>query len=341
MNDDIESSEDELFEYKSIVVDKGQQPLRVDRFLMDRLNQISRNKIQRIAKGGGLSVNDECVKSNYKVKADDTVVVSLPHEKEQIEILPENIPLDIVFEDDDVLVINKPAGLVVHPGYGNHTGTLVNALAFHFKNLPVREEPDRPGIVHRLDKGTTGLMVVAKSDIAMTNLAKQFFDRTSQRHYWALVWGEPDPLEGIIEGNIGRSLKDRKVMTVFQDGEFGKTAVTSYKTLEKLGYVSLIECKLETGRTHQIRAHFKWIGHPLFGDVEYGGNRIMKGTTFNKFKQFVDNNLKILPRQALHAKTLGFAHPVTGKWMQFDSELPEDMTQVIERWENYIKNRPQ
>lgn len=341
MNDDIESSEDELFEYKSIVVDKGQQPLRVDRFLMDRLHQISRNKIQRIAKGGGLSVNDECVKSNYKVKADDTVVVSLPHEKEQIEILPENIPLDIVFEDDDVLVINKPAGLVVHPGYGNHTGTLVNALAFHFKNLPVREEPDRPGIVHRLDKGTTGLMVVAKSDIAMTNLAKQFFDRTSQRHYWALVWGEPDPLEGIIEGNIGRSLKDRKVMTVFQDGEFGKTAVTSYKTLEKLGYVSLIECKLETGRTHQIRAHFKWIGHPLFGDVEYGGNRIMKGTTFNKFKQFVDNNLKILPRQALHAKTLGFAHPVTGKWMQFDSELPEDMTQVIERWENYIKNRPQ
>ena len=195
--------------------------------------------------------------------------------------------------------------------------------------------------MHRLDKGTTGLMVVAKSDIAMTNLAKQFFDRTSQRHYWALVWGEPDPLEGIIEGNIGRSLKDRKVMTVFQDGEFGKTAVTSYKTLEKLGYVSLIECKLETGRTHQIRAHFKWIGHPLFGDVEYGGNRIMKGTTFNKFKQFVDNNLKILPRQALHAKTLGFAHPVTGKWMQFDSELPEDMTQVIERWENYIKNRPQ
>tara|TARA_B110000967_G_C18841485_1_gene539592 strand:- start:263 stop:1288 length:1026 start_codon:yes stop_codon:yes gene_type:complete len=341
LNDDIESSEDELFEYKSIVVDKGQQPLRVDRFLMDRLHQISRNKIQRIAKGGGLSVNDECVKSNYKVKADDTVVVSLPHEKEQIEILPENIPLDIVFEDDDVLVINKPAGLVVHPGYGNHTGTLVNALAFHFKNLPVREEPDRPGIVHRLDKGTTGLMVVAKSDIAMTNLAKQFFDRTSQRHYWALVWGEPDPLEGIIEGNIGRSLKDRKVMTVFQDGEFGKTAVTSYKTLEKLGYVSLIECKLETGRTHQIRAHFKWIGHPLFGDVEYGGNRIMKGTTFNKFKQFVDNNLKILPRQALHAKTLGFAHPVTGKWMQFDSELPEDMTQVIERWENYIKNRPQ
>mgnify|MGYP006080242557 FL=1 len=341
MNDDIESSEDELFEYKSIVVDKGQQPLRVDRFLMDRLHQISRNKIQRIAKGGGLSVNDECVKSNYKVKADDRVVVSLPHEKEQIEILPENIPLDIVFEDDDVLVINKPAGLVVHPGYGNHTGTLVNALAFHFKNLPVREEPDRPGIVHRLDKGTTGLMVVAKSDIAMTNLAKQFFDRTSQRHYWALVWGEPDPLEGIIEGNIGRSLKDRKVMTVFQDGEFGKTAVTSYKTLEKLGYVSLIECKLETGRTHQIRAHFKWIGHPLFGDVEYGGNRIMKGTTFNKFKQFVDNNLKILPRQALHAKTLGFAHPVTGKWMQFDSELPEDMTQVIERWENYIKNRPQ
>lgn len=341
MNDDIESSEDELFEYKSIVVDKGQQPLRVDRFLMDRLHQISRNKIQRIAKGGGLSVNDECVKSNYKVKADDTVVVSLPHEKEQIEILPENIPLDIVFEDDDVLVINKPAGLVVHPGYGNHTGTLVNALAFHFKNLPVREEPDRPGIVHRLDKGTTGLMVVAKSDIAMTNLAKQFFDRTSQRHYWALVWGEPDPLEGIIEGNIGRSSKDRKVMTVFQDGEFGKTAVTGYKTLEKLGYVSLVECKLETGRTHQIRAHFKWIGHPLFGDVEYGGNRIMKGTTFNKFKQFVDNNLKILPRQALHAKTLGFAHPVTGKWMQFDSELPEDMKQVIERWENYIKNRPQ
>jgi len=340
VNDEIESTEDELFEYKTIKVDKGQQPLRIDKFLMDRLPQVSRNKIQRIAKGSGLQVNNEVVKCNFKVKAEDTVVVSLPHEKEQIEIFPEDIPLDIVYEDDDVLVINKAAGMVVHPGYANYTGTLVNALAFHFKNLPVREEPDRPGIVHRLDKGTTGLMVVAKSDIAMTNLAKQFYDRTSERRYWALVWGEPEPLSGTIEGNIGRSLKDRKIMSVFPDGEFGKTATTGYNTIEKLGYVSLVECKLETGRTHQIRAHFKFIGHPLFGDIEYGGNRILKGTIFNKFKQFVDNNLKILPRQALHAKTLGFTHPTSGKWMQFDSELPDDMKQVIDRWQNYIKNRP-
>tara|TARA_B100000508_G_scaffold98015_1_gene76858 strand:+ start:4967 stop:5992 length:1026 start_codon:yes stop_codon:yes gene_type:complete len=341
LEEEIESVENELFEYKTILVDQGQQPLRVDKFLMDRLHQMSRNKIQRIAKGGGLKVNNLVVKSNYKVKALDSIVIFLPHEKEEITITPEDIPLDIVFEDDDVLVINKPAGLVVHPGYGNQTGTLVNALAFHFENLPVRSEIDRPGIVHRLDKGTSGLMVIAKSDIAMTHLAKQFFDRTSERRYWALIWGEVDPLEGEIEGNVGRSLKDRKVMSIFPDGEYGKTALTRYKTIEKLGYVSLVECKLETGRTHQIRAHFKWIGHPLFGDVEYGGNRIMKGTTFNKFKQFVQNNLKVLTRQALHAKTLGFTHPVSGKWMHFDSELPDDMNQILLRWRDYIKNRPE
>lgn len=341
-SDDISQEEqEELFEYKTILVDNGQQPLRIDKFLMARIPQISRSKIQNSAGSGYLMVNDISVKSNYKVRPGDKITLLLPHQKEEIEIIPENIPLEIVHEDDDVLVINKPAGLVVHPGYGNYTGTLVNALAYHFKNLPIKDESDRPGIVHRLDKGTTGLMVVAKTDIAMTHLAKQFFNRTTERKYVALMWGEPEEEQGIITGNLGRSLKNRKLMTVFPDGDFGKHAVTHYSTLEKFGYVTLVQCKLETGRTHQIRAHCKWIGHPLFGDLEYGGDRILKGTTFSKYKQFVENNFKILNRQALHAKTLGFEHPITRKWLQFDSELPNDFTEVVERWRNYIKNRPE
>lgn len=339
----ILSSEEseELFEYKTITVDVGQQPLRIDKFLMDRIPQVSRSKIKQATEKGHLLVNNEKVKVNYKVKPGDKLVLYLPHEKEEFEIIAEEIPLNIVYEDDDVLVINKEAGMVVHPGYGNQTGTLVNALAHHFSNLPVKDQHDRPGIVHRLDKGTTGIMVVAKSDVAMAHLAKQFFDRTSERRYWALIWGEPENESGTIEGNIGRSLKNRKVMTVFPDGDFGKHAITHYKVLERFGYVTLVECKLETGRTHQIRAHFKWIGHPLFGDPEYAGDRILKGTTFSKYKQFVENNFKLIQRQALHAKSLGFEHPTTGEFLNFDSELPEDFSAVIERWKAYIKNRPE
>ena len=331
---------EELYEYKTILVDIGQQPLRIDKFLMDRIPQISRNKIQTSATKGYLLVNDNQVKSNYKVRPNDKITLLLPYEKEELEIIPENIELDIVYEDNQVLVINKPAGLVVHPGYGNFSGTLVNALAFHFKNLPVKEEADRPGIVHRLDKGTSGLMVIAKTDIAMTSLAKQFFERTTERTYYALVWGEPESESGTIEGNIGRSLKNRKVMSVFPDGDFGKRAVTHYSVLERFGYVTLVKCKLETGRTHQIRAHFKYIGHPLFGDPEYGGDKILKGTTFSKYKQFVENNFKALNRQALHAKSLGFIQPKSGEKLSFESELPEDFALVLERWRNYIKNRP-
>jgi 23S rRNA pseudouridine1911/1915/1917 synthase len=339
-NASINEDADELFVYKTIIVDSGQQPLRVDKFLMDRIPQISRSKIQSSASSGYLKVNDQTVKSNYKVKPNDVITLFLPHEKEELEIVPEDIPLNIIHEDNDVLVINKPASLVVHPGFGNTTGTLVNALAFHFKNLPFGNTTDRPGIVHRLDKGTTGIMVIAKSENAMSHLAKQFFNRTTHRRYWALVWGEPEADSGTIEGNIGRSLKNRKLMTVFPDGDFGKHAVTHYKIVERFGYVTLVECRLETGRTHQIRAHFKWIGHPLFGDPEYGGDKVLKGTTFSKYKQFVENNFKLLQRQALHAKSLGFEHPATGERLEFDSQLPDDFSQVLDRWRNYIKNRP-
>lgn len=337
----LDESSEELFEYKKIVVDPGQQLLRIDKFLIDRIPQVSRNKIKTAALAGHLLVNDNIVKPNYKVKPDDVITLLLNHEKEDFEVIPEDIPLNVVFEDDDVLVINKPAGLVVHPGYGNHTGTLVNALAYRFKNLPSQGQADRPGIVHRLDKGTTGIMVIAKTDSAMTSLCKQFYDRTTERRYYALVWGEPAEETGTIEGNIGRSLKDRKVMSVFPDGDFGKTAVTHYKTIEKFGYVTLVECKLETGRTHQIRAHFKYIGHPLFADPEYGGTKILKGTTFTKYKQFVDNNFKLLQRQALHAKTLGFTHPKTGERLHFESDLSDDLNAVLERWRKYIQNRPE
>lgn len=334
-NEEAEENSD-LFEHYSVIADKGQEPLRVDKFLIDRIPNISRNKIQLAAKSEGLLVNDVAVKSNYKVRPLDKIVLLTPNEKRQVELIPENIPLEILFEDEQVVVINKPAGLVVHPGYGNFTGTLVNALIYHFNNLPSASDDTRPGLVHRLDKNTSGVMVIAKTEWALTSLAKQFFERTSKRTYQALVWGEPNQ-EGSIEGHIGRHLKNRKVMDVFPDGEYGKHALTHYKILEKFHYVSLVECRLETGRTHQIRAHFKHIGHPLFGDVEYGGDKILKGTTFTKYKQFVQNCLAILPRQALHAKTLGFTHPTSKKFMEFDSQIPEDFSEVLKKWGGYAK----
>lgn len=338
MSEEVEL--DELFEHHKVIADKGQDPLRVDKFLLNKLEGTSRNKLQQAALQGFIHVNGIKVKSNYKVKPDDVVTVMFTNPPRELELIPEDIPLKIVYEDDDLLVLNKEAGMVVHPGFGNYTGTLVNALVYHFKNLPLNgDDATRPGLVHRIDKNTTGLMVIAKTEDALRSLSKQFFDRTIDRRYNALVWGELDDEEGTIEGNIGRSLKNRKVMTVFPEAEFGKHAVTHYKVLERFGYISLVECKLETGRTHQIRVHFQHIKHPLFNDFEYGGDRILKGTTFSKYKQFVENCFKIIPRQSLHAKSLAFTHPRTGEWMEFTSELPSDMTEVISKWRNYAVHK--
>lgn len=331
---------DELFEHQRVVADKGQEPLRVDKFLMNRLEGTSRSKIQQSAEQGFIQVNGKTVKSNYKVKPHDVVSVMFTHPPREIELIPQDLPLNIVYEDDDVVVINKEAGMVVHPGYGNYSGTLVNALAYHFDNLPNNGgDASRPGLVHRIDKNTTGIMIIAKNEHAMTHLSKQFFDRTIDRRYQALVWGELSEESGTIEGHIGRSLKNRKVMAVFPEGDYGKHARTHYTVLERLGYISLVECKLDTGRTHQIRVHFQHIKHPLFGDFEYGGDKILKGTTFSKYKQFVENCFRIIPRQSLHAKSIAFEHPRTGEWMRFESELPADMLEVIEKWRNYAKHK--
>ncbi len=329
----------ELFEHYKFVADKGQSPLRVDKFLINFIEHATRTKIQKAATEGNIKVNGNVVKSNYKVKAGDVVTVEYSSPKKEFELIPEDIPLNIVYEDDDFLIVNKDAGMVVHPGFGNYSGTLVNALAFHFKNLPNMGEEDRPGLVHRIDKNTSGILVIAKTEKSMTILAKKFADRELNRKYIALVWGDVKEDKGTITGHIGRSLKNRKVMTVFTEGDFGKHAVTHYKVLERFGYTTLVECKLETGRTHQIRVHFKQLGHPLFNDEEYGGNQILKGTTFTKYKQFVLNCFKICQRQALHAKSLGFAHPVTGKEVNFDSELAEDMQLLIEKWRGYAKHQ--
>ncbi|MAD49936.1 MAG: RluA family pseudouridine synthase [Flavobacteriales bacterium] len=332
----INEVEDELFEHHRVVADKGQEPLRVDKFLLNRLEGTSRNRIQQAAVDGYIKVNDKSVKSNYKVKPHDIVTVMFNNPPREVELIPQDIPLDIVYEDEDIVILNKEAGMVVHPGFGNYSGTLVNALAFHFKDLPANGgDLTRPGLVHRIDKNTTGLMVIAKNEATMTSLSKQFYDRTIDRRYNALVWGELKEEEGTIDGHIGRSLKNRKVMTVFPEGEYGKHAKTHYKVLERFGYISLVECKLETGRTHQIRVHFQHIKHPLFNDFEYGGDKILKGTTFTKYKQFVENCFRMIPRQSLHAKSLAFTHPRTKEWMKFDSELPEDMKSVIEKWRNY------
>lgn len=341
--DDTELIDEELpglYEHYRFVADKGQTLLRIDKFLTARIEHVSRNRIQMAAEAGCILVNGKPVKSNYRVKPADTVSIVMDRPKYELEIIPEDIPLNIVYEDNELLVVNKPAGLVVHPGHGNYSGTLVNALAYHFRNHPDFDVSDpRLGLVHRIDKDTSGLLVIAKTPEAKTHLGTQFFNKTTQRKYLAVVWGIPPEGEGRIEGNIGRSLKDRLQMAVFPDGDHGKTAVTHYKVIEKMGYVSTVECRLETGRTHQIRVHMKYIGHPLFNDARYGGNEILKGTTFTKYKQFVNNCFSICPRQALHARTLGFVHPKTGKEMFFDSEIPEDMGQLIEKWRNYMINR--
>ena len=332
-----EIENEDLYEHYRFTARDGQEPLRVDKFLMNFIENATRNKIQQAAKAGNILVNDIVVKSNYKVKANDVIRVVLAYPPAEKLLVAENIPLDIIYEDDAVIVVNKPAGMVVHPGHGNYTGTLVNGLIHHIENLPTNSN-ERPGLVHRIDKDTSGLLVVAKTEFAMANLSRQFFDRTTERLYYALVWGNIDEDEGRIEGNIGRSLKNRLQMAVFPDGEFGKHAVTHFKVLERLTYATLVQCKLETGRTHQIRAHFKHIGHTLFNDERYGGNDILKGTTFTKYKQFVQNCFKVLPRQALHAKTLGFTHPKTGEFLQFDSEVPEDMKVCLEKWRTYSEN---
>jgi len=336
----IDDNDDELYEHYAIKVEKGQKPLRIDKYLMNFIENATRNKIQTAAKNGSIYVNDVQVKSNYKVKPFDQIRVLFEHPPYEFLLTPENIPLDIVYEDDQLLVVNKPAGMVVHPGHGNYSGTLINALTYHFENLP-NNSNNRPGLVHRIDKDTSGLLVIAKTEEAMTSLSKQFFDKTSEREYVALVWGNVEVDEGTIEGNIGRHPKNRLQNTVYEgdDSEKGKPAITHYKVLERLGYVTMVSCKLETGRTHQIRVHMKHIGHTLFNDERYGGERILKGTTFTKYKQFVENCFKILPRQALHAKTLGFNHPKTHQFLSFTSDMPKDMQDCIEKWRNYAKHQ--
>lgn len=340
-NEELEDSlpdgeqEGEFFEHFRITVDKGQDLLRIDKFLHNRLEKTSRTKLQAAADAGNILVNEKPVKSNYRVKPFDVISIVLPHPPRVIELKPEYIPLNIVYEDEDVVVINKQPGLVVHPGYGNYTGTLVNGLMYHFEQLPSQPGDLRPGLVHRLDKNTSGIMLMAKNEFALAYLAKQFFNRTTKRSYQAIVWGDVKEDHGTITGHIGRDLRDRKVMAVFPNGEHGKHAVTHYSVLERLGYVTLVECRLETGRTHQIRAHMKHIGHPLFNDDTYGGDRILKGTTFSKYKAFIENCFAICPRHALHAKSLGFVHPTTGKELFFDSVLPDDMQALLDKWRVY------
>jgi len=335
-----QSEQEELYEHHRLIVEKGKTPLRIDKYLMSRIENSSRNRLQNACEADCVLVNGKPVRSNYKVKPFDEIVIVLPEPVREFEVIPQDIPLNIVFEDDDIIIVNKPAGLVVHPAYGHYSGTLVNALAYHFQNLP--ENPTmmhRPGLVHRIDKNTSGLLVIAKTELAMNQLAKEFFERTIHRNYLALVWGDFKTDEGTITGNIGRNLKDRKVMDVFPDGEHGKHAVTHYKVVERFGYVTLVQCKLETGRTHQIRVHMKYIGHPIFNDNEYGGDKILKGTTFTKYKQFVENCFEMIPRQALHAATIGFIHPRSRKEMFFESKLADDFEAVLAKWRKYTAER--
>ena len=335
LNEFLETVSD-LHEHYAFSVEKGQQPLRIDKYLMNFVENATRNKIQEAAKSGSIFVNNSPVKSNYKVKPFDQIRVLFEYPAYENLLVPEDISIDIVYEDDDLLVVNKAPGMVVHPGHGNYSGTLINALIFHFKNLPINST-NRPGLVHRIDKDTSGLLVVAKTELAMANLSAQFKAKTSEREYVALVWGNMDLDEGTIEGNIGRHPKNRLQNTVYleNNAERGKPAVTHYKVIQRLGYVTLVSCRLETGRTHQIRVHMKHIGHTLFNDERYGGERILKGTTFTKYKQFVDNCFKSLPRQALHAKTLGFIHPSSKEKMSFTAEIPKDMQTCIEKWQTY------
>jgi 23S rRNA pseudouridine1911/1915/1917 synthase len=331
----IEQEEQDLFEHLRIVVDKGQSLLRIDKFLMHRVENASRNRIQNAIELGNVLVNDKPIKSSYRVKPLDVISVVLPHPPRDTEVYPEDLPINIVYEDNDVLVVDKAAGMVVHPGYNNYTGTLVNALVFHFQQLPTLPGNDgRPGLVHRIDKDTSGLLLISKNERSMSWLAKQFFDHTITRKYLALVWGDLEQ-DGTVTGYIGRSINDRRVMSIYDDPEKGKWSVTHYKVLERMGYVTLIECQLETGRTHQIRAHMKHIGHPLFSDATYGGDKILKGTMFSKYKQFVENCFELMPRQALHAQTLGFLHPTLKKQIAFESPLPPDFESVLQKWRKY------
>lgn len=333
-----ENQDSNRYEHYSFTAGEGQEPLRVDKFLKNFIQNATRTKIQKAADLGQIWVNGEPVKSNYKVKPGDVVKVMMDEPPRVLDILAEDIPIKIVYEDDSVAVVNKEAGMVVHPGHGNYTGTLVNALKFYFDNLPnMSKEVDRPGLVHRIDKDTSGVLVIAKTEQAMQHLAKQFKAHTTDRRYLALVWGNLEEDEGTIVGNLGRNPRNRMEMMVFEDGSQGKEAITHYKVVERFRYVTLVECRLETGRTHQIRAHFKYIGHPLFNDELYGGNRILKGTTFSKYRQFVENCFKICPRQALHAKSLAFTHPETGERISIESPLPEDMESLIEKWRHYTR----
>lgn len=338
MSEEIETAEledQDLYEHFRIVVDKGQSLLRIDKFLMHRIENASRNRIQNAIESENVLVNNKAVKPSYKVKPLDVISIVLPHPPRDTEVYPENIPLNIVHEDDDLLIVNKPAGMVVHPGYNNYTGTLVNGLVYHFQQLPqLPGNEGRPGLVHRIDKDTSGLLVISKNERSMAYLAKQFFDHSISRKYLALIWGDVET-DGTVTGYIGRSIKDRRVMSVYEDENKGKWAVTHYRVLERFNYVTLVECQLETGRTHQIRAHMKHIGHPLFNDGVYGGDKIVKGTVFSKYKQFVENCFELMPRQALHAQSLGFVHPKTKQYISFESPLPADFKSVLEKWRSY------
>jgi 23S rRNA pseudouridine1911/1915/1917 synthase len=337
--EDISAFDNERYEHFFFKVDKGQSPLRIDKFLMNYIENITRSKIQNAAKEGGILVNEIPVKSNYKVRPNDVISVTFEHPTYEQLLVAEDIPIHLVYEDEQLLVVNKPAGLVVHPGHGNYSGTLINALIYHFENLP-KNSNERPGLVHRIDKDTSGLLVVAKTEEAMRHLSNQFSEKTTEREYVALVWGNLEDDEGTIEGNIGRHPKNRLQNTVFihEEANKGKPAVTHYKVIERFGYVTLVSCQLETGRTHQIRVHMKHIGHTLFNDERYGGDSILKGTTFTKYKQFIDNCFKLLPRQALHARTLGFTHPATGKFLSFTSEIPDDLKACVKKWRAYVKH---
>jgi 23S rRNA pseudouridine1911/1915/1917 synthase len=328
----------ELYEHFRFTVDKGQGLLRIDKYLMAKIENASRNRIQKAAHAGNIFVNDKMIKPNYKVKPNDIISIVLAHPPRDTEVHPENIPLEIVYEDDDLLLVNKAAGMVVHPAHGNFTGTLLNALLYYFQNSPKNKNTEnKPYLVHRIDKDTSGILLIAKNELVQMKLAKQFFDHTIDRKYVALVWGDFNEEDGTISGFIGRDVKDRLIMKIYEEEEKGRHAVTHYKVLEQFGYVTLVECTLETGRTHQIRAHFHHIGHPLFNDERYGGHAILKGTTFTKYKQFVQNCFSLMPRQALHAKSLGFIHPTTKKYIFFDSGYPDDLQAVLEKWRNYKK----
>lgn len=340
---ETEITEDELFEHWRIVIDPGQQPIRIDRYLMDRVEKFSRNKIQNAIRAGAILVNDLPIKPNHKIKPGQVIQLVLPRPPRDGRVQPENIPLNVVYEDTDLLVVNKPPGLVVHPGIGFHSGTLVNALAYHLgtRDMPVKEgnDLDRPGLVHRIDKNTSGLLVVAKTDYAMTHLAQQFFDHSIDRTYMALVWGSPSEAQGTIDMNIGRHPRQRLLMAAFPDGDEGKEAITHYRVIEDLYYVSVLECKLETGRTHQIRVHLSHSGHPLFNDERYGGDRIVKGTIFSKYRHFVEQLFPTFPRHALHARSLGFTHPSTGERMYFEVDPPEDFKTLLQAWRDYVDGR--